>query len=388
MNVPHGDPGMRASALNLKSVTDTAGLKGRMEWELRPVDGSAPPTSSHPLGQRLMRVGRHSEANISLQDTEVSRWHAEIVVRPDSVLVRDLGSTNGTFVNGARVQGLTSVADGQTIQFGKLAFLLVKLNHRANAEREAKTKAWSDVQKEVERLVEEPAVEPYFQPVVLLSTREVIGYEVLARSPIDGLEVPEKMFKVASSIGREADLSTVVRSEGVRHSQRLPDGLGLYLNLHPSEVPHLPTLKSLAKLRHRCPNRPITVEIPEACVDVADHLRLWAPALEELNIELAFDDFGPAQSRMAALAVAAPNAVKFGIPWIRNLDSCGQSRRKLVQSLVEFVRDMNIRPFAKGIEREAEAEACLSLGFEGAQGFLFGSPMPAENLPIQPQAAV
>ena len=51
------------------------------------------------------RIGRRLEATLRLPRTTVSGLHAELSVRQDRLFVRDLASTNGTFVNGRRIAG-------------------------------------------------------------------------------------------------------------------------------------------------------------------------------------------------------------------------------------------------------------------------------------------
>src|SRR6478609_8661982 len=67
-------------------------------------------------------VGRGAEATFRLTDTEISRHHARLVVRDDNVLIQDLDSTNGTFVNGSQVK-LQSLVDGDKIQVGTTTIL-------------------------------------------------------------------------------------------------------------------------------------------------------------------------------------------------------------------------------------------------------------------------
>lgn len=64
------------------------------------------------------RVGRSSESDIFLVDPSVSRVHATLEPQGDQVIVRDAGSTNGTFVNGERVQ-LRTLRPGDRVAFGK-----------------------------------------------------------------------------------------------------------------------------------------------------------------------------------------------------------------------------------------------------------------------------
>jgi two-component system cell cycle response regulator len=75
------------------------------------------------LTQAEMVIGRSSEADISINDDGISRRHAKVVVRPDgSVQMVDLGSTNGTFFNGDRID-VQPLHDGDKIQIGSTTIL-------------------------------------------------------------------------------------------------------------------------------------------------------------------------------------------------------------------------------------------------------------------------
>src|ERR671922_1916191 len=70
------------------------------------------------LGQAGAVLGRSREADVVLEDPNVSRRHAEIRPSGGSWIVRDLGSTNGVKVNGRRIQGPQSLKPGDTIELG------------------------------------------------------------------------------------------------------------------------------------------------------------------------------------------------------------------------------------------------------------------------------
>jgi hypothetical protein len=67
-------------------------------------------------------VGRGSEAAIRINSKEMSRRHAQLVVRPTEITVEDLKSANGTKVNGTAVTVPTKVSDGDTISFAGFKF--------------------------------------------------------------------------------------------------------------------------------------------------------------------------------------------------------------------------------------------------------------------------
>lgn len=72
---------------------------------------------SHALTKPVTRVGRGSEADIRIEDPGISRFHAEFLMGQD-VTVRDLGSTNGTFLAGSKIHD-APLQDGDVLQLGK-----------------------------------------------------------------------------------------------------------------------------------------------------------------------------------------------------------------------------------------------------------------------------
>ncbi len=72
-----------------------------------------------PVDRPSVRIGRGSANEIVLQDTQASRHHAEISRQGDQFFIRDLDSTNGTFVNGERVTGPRLLKPGDQIRIGE-----------------------------------------------------------------------------------------------------------------------------------------------------------------------------------------------------------------------------------------------------------------------------
>ena len=77
-----------------------------------------PSGDRHDIGATPLVVGRLPECAITLSDQNVSRQHAEVKATPKGFVVRDLGSTNGTMVNGARTSGEHLLRDGDIVSFG------------------------------------------------------------------------------------------------------------------------------------------------------------------------------------------------------------------------------------------------------------------------------
>jgi pSer/pThr/pTyr-binding forkhead associated (FHA) protein len=75
-----------------------------------------------PSGEYV--IGRGDECHIRPNSSWVSRQHCILHVSEESVTLKDLGSTNGTLVNGRRVMGERQLSDGDHVQIGPLVFKL------------------------------------------------------------------------------------------------------------------------------------------------------------------------------------------------------------------------------------------------------------------------
>lgn len=89
----------------------------------------------YALNASSIVLGRSSEADILIDDTGVSRKHLEIRCEAGSNTAVDLGSTNGSFVDGHRVQGSTELHDGSSITMGRTEIIFRILPLRGGGQR-------------------------------------------------------------------------------------------------------------------------------------------------------------------------------------------------------------------------------------------------------------
>lgn len=81
-------------------------------------------SSNVPLRRPRTVVGRQTDCNLRVPAVDVSRRHCEVTQEGDSLTVRDLGSRNGTFVNGQKVEGSVPLAAGDVLTVGPLVFVV------------------------------------------------------------------------------------------------------------------------------------------------------------------------------------------------------------------------------------------------------------------------
>src|SRR5687767_10547528 len=70
-------------------------------------------------------IGRGRECYLSIEDPTISREHVVVSVTDDTVVVRDLGSSNGTLLNGAQLVGSAPLRDGDRLRLGKQEIVYV-----------------------------------------------------------------------------------------------------------------------------------------------------------------------------------------------------------------------------------------------------------------------
>lgn len=321
-------------------------------------------------------VGRSPGNNLCISDPTVSGRHAEILTINRDLFVRDLNSTNGTLLNGRRLQHLTGLRSGDVLHFGSVMYTLQSSTDECTSSTvTADVSAEALAHLQFDKLLRRPALRPYFQPIVRLADRSRIGFEVLSRSYLLGLETPEKMFRVAASRKVEAELSQACRVEGLRIAEELPPGK-IFLNTHPAELTHGDLFPGLERLRGEFPNADVVLEIHEGATASSAFLREIRLQTAQLNMQLAYDDFGAGQARLKELFEVPPDVLKFDVKFVHGLPYTSFQHRETIRSLLKIVRDLGVIPLAEGIETVEEGSVCFELGFELAQGFLFGR---AEN---------
>ena len=359
-------------------------------WLLTGCTGPARGMTTVPLDAETFVIGRRPGVDLQLASLRVSGRHAEILRVGGHLFIRDLGSTNGTFVNRRRVRQPTPIMSGDHIEIADVEFKIeqrvtpasgtISILPSLKKTAEAIDSLESDwVMSQFDRLIKERAVVPHYQPIVSMTDGSRFGYEALARSSMTGLETPASMFQTAQLVNRQIELSLVCRSRALELARDFPLGSRIFVNTHPHECLEVDVLPSLLRMKEICPTVQIVVEIHEGTVQQPTSVRYFADQLRDNGIELAYDDFGAGQARLLELVKAPPDYLKFDACLIRNIDRCTSNQWKMLKMLVDMARDFPTMTLAEGIETEEEAEACRELGFELAQGYYFGRPQELEK---------
>jgi len=343
-----------------------------------------------PLAAFPCQIGRHPAAGIRVLHPTVSLIHADLRRHGDNLELVDSGSRNGTFVNGKRLTEPRIVRADDLLQFGGAVFRLQNRNQQSPVNATLNVTCQSGdigdlalALAQFEKLVSDASVVPVYQPIVKADTGEIVAFEALARSRPYGLDKPAQMFQAAEYFQMEAELSRMLRREELETTSEA-DLPHLFLNTHPAEMADFKELVvSLREIRDKRPTQPLTIEVHEKTAADIGTLKMLRMVLDDLNMKLAYDDFGAGQARLHELVEARPDYVKFDRMLVTNLDKADPSRRQLVESLVKMCRQLGIITLAEGVETAEEARTCCQIGFELMQGFYYGRPNAiAQTVPL------
>lgn len=356
----------------------TWSLRGRSDQEgsIRTIDVDLSP----------FQVGRRRDLPLCIPRPTISTVHAELVFDEARLWLKDLASTNGTFWNGKPVKDMVELSDGDLVQFADMAFRV------CGSERDSRprTQHTMDISEseydqalalaQFDKLMSERAVVPYFQSIVTMNDREIVGYEVLGRSRFFSLQTPKAMFLAASQLNLETELSEMFRTVGMEKGVEVLKAPNLFLNTHPAEIVKFGLLESLRALRTRYPQQPITLEVHEAAVADAKQMHALKAVLHDLNVRLAYDDFGAGQARLLELVKVRPDYLKFDMQFIRDIDQADRQQQQMLGLLVKMAADLGVATIAEGVESDGEHAVCRDLGFDLGQGYLYGLPKSASSL--------
>ncbi|QGU31669.1 EAL domain-containing protein [Thermochromatium tepidum ATCC 43061] len=329
------------------------------------------------------RTGRQEGLPLRLDTSGVSRNHAEFDERgAEGLILRDLGSTNGTYVNRQRIEGECLVRDGDIIHFADQEFRLIALDLQPGANLDQTQIGIGTLPeklpqgaREFQQMLLTGAIGTAFQPIVD-AQGQVFAYELLGRGDFPGLPVaPYPLFQIAESLDLEVPFSDLMRRRAVENAVRLDPRGCYFFNIHPREIEHPDQLLArMSEMRANFPEPRLVLEIHEGAVTDGPVIRRIRDHLKALDIGLAYDDFGAGQARLIELIEVPPDYVKFDMALVRDIDTAPEAKRRMLELFQGLLHDMGIASLAEGVETVAEAEALRAIGVDLYQGYLFGKP--------------
>jgi EAL domain-containing protein (putative c-di-GMP-specific phosphodiesterase class I)/GGDEF domain-containing protein len=214
-----------------------------------------------------------------------------------------------------------------------------------------------------------------YHPIVVTETREIFGYEALARGVMRSLRSPEVMFDVAAEADLVWELSRLCRSRAIEGiATRLQPNELLFINVDPHDFSD-PAFNE-NEVTH--PER-VVIEITERTA-IKDYpkFRERLQVFRNRGFRFAVDDAGSGYAGLGSIANLEPDFIKLDISLINGIET-NFIKQNLVETMVKFSNDHGAKVIAEGVERSEEFEMVKSLGVHLVQGFFLHRP---SHLPV------
>ena len=229
----------------------------------------------------------------------------------------------------------------------------------------------------------------HYQPIVNLTTSEIVGFEALMRwnHPERGWVPPDVFIPLAEKSDLIVELGQFALREATAAASgwNLTDECFVTVNVSASQlsVPNLgPFIEKVLSESGVSPSQ-LVLEITESVAlrDVAETMRTLG-YLRRRGVGVALDDFGTGHASLSYLADLQPTIIKIDKSFV-NL-KWGNIRNAIVlEAIVALGHSLKTTMLAEGIETTEQLARMRGLGCELGQGYLFSPAVPASEVPGQ-----
>jgi diguanylate cyclase (GGDEF)-like protein len=240
------------------------------------------------------------------------------------------------------------------------------------------------IEVDLREAIERNELELYYQPIVSLRDNKVTGFEALARwnHGIKGFIPPSSFIPIAEDTGLMTGLGEWALTEACGRIARLPGDFNLAVNLSPvqfSSSDLVDVVQRALILSGLAPGR-LELEITESLLlENNEHTITMLRRLRELGVRIALDDFGTGYSSLSYLRNFPLDRIKIDRSFVTDI-ATQHDQIAVVQAVISIARALGMSVTAEGVETPIQKEFLQSLGCDEAQGFLFGKPVPFEQL--------
>ncbi|MFG1925846.1 EAL domain-containing protein [Cryptosporangium sp. NPDC048952] len=302
-------------------------------------------------------------------------------------------SSHGASSHGAGARGVVAADDGAAMN-GAVEIAIEDAAATGDEIRIGRTGRVLDTgyRAELPGALKRGEVVPYYQPIVALDDERLLGFEALARweHPVRGTLPPSAFLPDASDSDFYRALGRRLRAEACEAAViwQAESGRPLFVgvNVSPAELRDPALVEDIRELLDRTGLAPelLHLEITED-VSLTDADLPVLRGLASTGVQLTLDDFGTGLSRLAMLPVLPIHGLKLAgalLDPVRQLPfPAAQAGTDVLVTVTALAQRLGLTTTVEGIENVAEAGLARRLGIDRAQGWHYGHPLPARNVP-------
>jgi len=228
----------------------------------------------------------------------------------------------------------------------------------------------------------------HYQPLMRLSTGQVVGFEALLRwqHPQFGSVSPAQFIPIAEESGLIIPIGEwVIKTACLQAKNWCQKGFKEFrvaVNLSSRQFyqPNLVEVVRKALEEAEIVPQCLELELTESMLMEREDENLNALLqLKELGVRLAIDDFGTGYSSLSYLSAFPINTLKIDRSFISHLEN-HSSNKAIIRAIIAMGHSLDLNIVGEGVETQNQKELLELLGCDEAQGFLFAKPQPARDI--------
>lgn len=239
---------------------------------------------------------------------------------------------------------------------------------------------FSMVKSELLNIIEGEDITVLAQPIILLSSGEIFGWEILTRGPEQSpFHRPDQLFEFAYQADLLSQLEFLIFRKAFEKIASTDIQEQVFLNLTAVTLCHPMFEREITQLLHEFPQiKPerIVFELTERHF-IRDYIHTASimRKLRQRGFRFAIDDAGSGYSSLQTISELIPDIIKIDKSVIQNIDQ-QMVKESLLKALLTFARNINCKVIAEGVERAEEADVLAKNDVHLGQGFYFAKPTP------------
>ena len=244
---------------------------------------------------------------------------------------------------------------------------------------------------DLRRAVERGEFLVWYQPIVSLTSEEIVGAEALVRwqHPERGMVPPIEFLEVAEEVGLIAQIDEYVLAQACRQaaawqqdgSLSMSGSISVNLSARAFAQESLVQRVSGILRETGCPASALRLEITESvAIKDAARARMVLADLRRLGVRISLDDFGTGYSSLSYLQALPLDVLKIDRSFVTGIGTDAE-KGEIVKLIVGLARGLGLEIVAEGVETGTQVEYLRGLGCQYGQGYFFAKPAAADAWP-------
>ncbi len=225
---------------------------------------------------------------------------------------------------------------------------------------------------------------PFFQPLIDLTTRDLVGFETLARwrSPTRGFLEAEVFIDAAERAGLVGPLTFSVMEQALLEARAWPANLKIAVNIAPVQFRDRTLAEQIMKVLAKTgfPAHRLEVEITEgSLLEDRDQVLTIIHSLKNVGVSISLDDFGTGYASLAQVNSLPIDRIKIDKSFISTMVKSEQTAA-IVSTIASLGHTLSVPITAEGVESEQVRNELKKFGCSEAQGWLFGRAVSGDTV--------